>query len=110
MTLEKLQMVAMCNTTPDHKINFLKWWNSSTPSRDARRFLPRPVSENLLGPFLNRCVWYAGVSNVPLMYFRFEVIGICSYKVSGACWTTPYSTYHMIANLCFSFHRLKTRL
>ena len=64
MTLEKLQMVATCNTTADHKIKFLKWWNSSTPSRDARRFPPRPVSETLLGPFLNRCVWYAGVSDL----------------------------------------------
>jgi len=62
MTLEKLQMVATCNTTLAHKIKFLKWWNSSMPSRDARRFLPRAVSETLLGPFLNRCVWYAGVS------------------------------------------------
>ena len=64
MTLEKLQMVATCNTMADHKIKFLKWWNSSTPSRDARRFPPRPVSETLLGPFLNRCVWYAGISNL----------------------------------------------
>ena len=64
MTLEKLQMVATCNTTADHKIKFLKWWNSSTPSRDARLFPPRPLLETLLGPFLNRCVWYAGVSDL----------------------------------------------
>ena len=57
-------MVATCNIMADHKIKFLKWWNSSTPSRDARRFPPRPVSETLLGPFLNRCVWYAKVSDL----------------------------------------------
>ena len=67
MTLEKLQMVAMWNTTADHKIKFLKWWNSSTPSRDARRFPPRSVSKTLLGPFLNRCVWYTMVSDPSLM-------------------------------------------
>ena len=67
MTLEKLQMVATCNTTVDHKIKFLKWWNSSTPSCDARRFPPRLVLETLLGPFLNRCVWYIWVSNPSLI-------------------------------------------
>ena len=73
MTLEKLQMVATCNTTADHKIKFLKWWNSSTPSRDARHFPPRPVSESLLGPFLNRCVWYAGVKDLLSAKFRLTV-------------------------------------
>ena len=67
MSLEKLQMVAICNTTADHKIKFLKWWNSSTPSCDARRFSPRPMLETLLGPFLNRCVSYAGVSDLLFM-------------------------------------------
>jgi len=62
MTLEKLLMVATCNTTHFDKIKFLKWWNSSIPSRDARYFPPRPVAESLLGLFLNRCVWYVGVS------------------------------------------------
>jgi hypothetical protein len=62
MTLEKLQMVATCNTSPFHKTKFLKWWNSSMLTRDAMRLPPRPVSETLLGPFLNKCVWYAGVS------------------------------------------------
>lgn len=62
MTLEKLQMVATCNVTAAHKTKFLQWWNSSAPSREARKFPPKPVSENLLGPFLNKCCWYAGVS------------------------------------------------
>jgi hypothetical protein len=64
MTLEKLQMVATCNTIADHKVKFLKWWNSSLPSREARKFPPKPVSETHLGPFLNKCVWYAGVSTL----------------------------------------------
>ena len=51
MTLEKLQMVATCNTTANHKIKFLKWWNSSTPSRDARRFPPRPSVRDLARSF-----------------------------------------------------------
>jgi len=60
--LEKLQIVATCNTTPLYKIKFFKWWNSSMSLRDARQFSTRPVFETLLGPFLNRCVWYVGVS------------------------------------------------
>ena len=44
--------------------------HSATPSRDARHFPPRPVSETLMGSLLNRCVWYAGVSDPTLMYFR----------------------------------------
>ena len=67
MTLEKLQMVATCNTMADHKMKFLKWWNSSTPSRNTRRFPPTPMSESLLGPFLNHCVWYIGISDLLLM-------------------------------------------
>jgi len=61
MTLEKLQMIATCNTSAQQKIKFMKWWNSSTPSREARKFPPKPVSEEKLGPFLNKCVWWAGV-------------------------------------------------
>ena len=62
MTLEKLQMVATCNTSPFHKTKVLKWWNSSIGSCDARWLPPKHISKTLLGPFLNRCVWYTRVS------------------------------------------------
>jgi hypothetical protein len=62
MTIEKLQLIATCNTLALQKTKFLKWWNSSVPSRDARRFPAQPVSEEKLLPFLIKCVWWAGVS------------------------------------------------
>jgi len=62
MTLEKLQMIAMCNVTAQQKIKFLNWWNSSTPSRKARKFSMKPISEEKLDPFLNKCVWWVRVS------------------------------------------------
>ena len=37
MTLEKLQMVATCNMPGAQKTRILKWWNSSAPSRKARK-------------------------------------------------------------------------
>ena len=67
MTLEKLQMVATCNMPGAHKAKILKWWNSSTPSREARKFPVKPVSENLLPLFLVKCAWYAGVRELFLM-------------------------------------------
>ena len=67
MTLEKLQMVATCNMPGAHKAKILKWWNSSAPSREARKFPQKPVSENLLPLFLAKCVWYAGVRELHLL-------------------------------------------
>ena len=67
MTLEKLQMVATCNMPGAQKAKILKWWNSSAPSREARKFPLKPVSENLLPLFLAKCVWYAGVRELFLM-------------------------------------------
>lgn len=56
MTLEKLQMIATCNTSPLQKTKLLKKWNSSMPSPEARRFPPRPISEEKLLPFLNKSI------------------------------------------------------
>ena len=50
MTLEKLQMVATCNTSPLQKIKLSELF------RDARRFPPKPVSKDKLLSFLNKCV------------------------------------------------------
>ena len=64
MTLEKLQMVATCSMPGAQKTKILKWWNSSAPSREARKFPPKPVSENSLPFFLAKCIWYAGVRDL----------------------------------------------
>lgn len=79
MTLEKLQMVATCNTTSFHKVKFLKWWNSSMPSRDARQFPAKLVSETYLGPFLNKIGWYAGVSAYFIACTNFDI----AFKFGG---------------------------
>ena len=68
MTLEKLQMVATYNIPGAQKTKILKWWNSSAPSREAKKFPQKPVSENLLPLFLAKCVWYAGVMELFLVY------------------------------------------
>ena len=67
MMFEKLQMVAMCNMPGAQKAKILKWWNSSAPSREARKFPLKPVFENLLLLFLAKCVWYAGVRELFLL-------------------------------------------
>ena len=67
MTLEKLQMVATCNILAAQKTKILKWWNSCAPSHDARKFPPKPISENFLSLFLAKYVWYAGVRELILV-------------------------------------------
>ena len=60
-------MVATCNMPRAQKAKILKWWNSSAPSCNARKFPLKPVSENLLPLFLAKCVWYAGVRELFLL-------------------------------------------
>ena len=43
LTLEKLQMIASTNVIPAQMVKWLKWLNSSGPSREARKFPPHPV-------------------------------------------------------------------
>ena len=74
MTLEKLQMVATCNMPGTQKTKILRWWNSSAPSREARKFPPKPVSENSLPLFLPKCVWYAGVRDL-ISFVHAIVVG-----------------------------------
>ena len=68
MTLEKLQMVATCNMPGAQKTKILKWWNSSAPSRKARKFPQKPVFENLLPLFLAKYVWYVEIKELFLVY------------------------------------------
>jgi hypothetical protein len=68
LTLEKLQMIATSNVTASYKVKWLKWLNASGPSREARRFPPRPVNEEKLFTFLTKACWYAGVSKYTLFF------------------------------------------
>jgi len=54
MTLEKLQMIATCNTLSQQKINLLKWWNSPMPFREARKFPMHVAEYNPTGNRLKR--------------------------------------------------------
>ena len=74
MTLEKLQMVATCSMPGAQKTKILRWWNSSAPSREARKFPPKPVSENSLPLFFAKCVWYAGVRDL-ISFVHAIVVG-----------------------------------
>jgi hypothetical protein len=62
MTLEKLQLIATCNVSKEHKVKWLTWWNSSVQTREARRFPLKPAGEVELKSFLAKACWYSGVS------------------------------------------------
>ena len=79
MTLEKLQMVATCSMPGVQKTKILKWWNSSAPSREARKFPPKPMSENSLPLFLAKCVWYTGVRD---LISSVHAIVVCDHSQS----------------------------
>jgi hypothetical protein len=63
LTLEKLQLIATTSVPPHHKNRWIKWWNSSVPTREAVRFPLKPVNEDRLNSFLVRAAWWAGVSD-----------------------------------------------
>ena len=74
-------MVATCSMLGAQKTKILKWWNSSAPSREARKFPPKPVSENSLPLFLAKCVWYAGVRDL-ISSVQATIVGDDSYAYS----------------------------
>jgi len=61
MTLEKLQLIATCNVSKEHKVKWLVWWNSSIQTREARRFPLKPMGETELKSFLAKACFYVGV-------------------------------------------------
>ena len=83
MTLEKLQMVTTCSMPGAQKTKILKWWNSSAPSREARKFPSKPMSENSLPLFLAKCVWYAGVRDL-ISSIHDIVVGDDSYAYADS--------------------------
>ena len=76
-------MVATCSMPGAQKTKILKWWNSSAPSREARKFPPKPISENSLPLFLAKCVWYAGVRDL-FSSVHVTVVGDDSYSYSDS--------------------------
>jgi hypothetical protein len=46
MHVDKLQLIATSTANNHMKVSWLVWWNSSTPTRTARKFLDAPVAES----------------------------------------------------------------
>ena len=76
-------MVATCSMPGAQKTKILKWWNSSAPSREARKFPPKPVSKNSLPLFLAKCVWYMGVRDL-IPSVQATIVGDDSYAYSDS--------------------------
>jgi len=64
-------MIATCNVNSEKKMKWLKWWNSSTQTWEARRFPLNPVGENELKLFLAKACWYSEVC-----LSRFTKVGV----------------------------------
>lgn len=61
MQLDKLQAIATSIASPDSKVQWLMWWNSSEQTRAARKF-PSKTTKDILSNWLDKACWYAGVS------------------------------------------------
>jgi hypothetical protein len=48
MHVGKLQLIATSTTSIHMKVSWLVWWNFSTPTRTAQKFLDAPVAEDKL--------------------------------------------------------------
>jgi hypothetical protein len=62
MTLDKLQLIATAAVGATFKVIWLRWWNSSSMTWDAKHFLPRPVFDKELEYWLNKASFYVGMS------------------------------------------------
>jgi hypothetical protein len=66
MTLDKLQLIATAVVPDPTKVRWLSWWNSSSLSREALHFPPKPVSDKDLEGWINKASFYAGVRSSKL--------------------------------------------
>jgi hypothetical protein len=61
MTLEKLQKIATTPVDGKYKVKWLKWWNSSSMTREALHFLPPNFIDNDLDLWLVKASFSAHV-------------------------------------------------
>jgi hypothetical protein len=47
------------------KVSWLVWWNTSTYTRSAQKFLDAPFGKEKLLAWLGKACWYAGISKNP---------------------------------------------
>ena len=81
MLLEKLQLITTSNASPEKKVQWLVWWNSSSLTRAARKFPASPVSENTLKGWLDKACWYAGVSPMSMTALMFFALNFCESEI-----------------------------
>jgi hypothetical protein len=72
MHVGKLQLIATSTASNHMKVSWLVWWNSSTPTRVARKFLDAPVAEDKLSVWLRKACWYAGVSSISHLWIMVQ--------------------------------------
>jgi hypothetical protein len=72
MHVDELQLIATSTASNHMKVLWLVWWNSSTPTQVARKFLDAPVGEEKLSAWLGKACWYAGVSSISHLWIMVQ--------------------------------------
>jgi hypothetical protein len=72
MHVDKLQLIATSTANNHMKVSWLVWWNSSTPTRAARKFLDAPIGEEKLSPWLGKACWYARISSISHLWIMVQ--------------------------------------
>ena len=72
MHVGKLQLIATSTASNHMKISWLVWWNSSTPTRAARKFLDAPIAKDKLLVWLKKACGYAGVSSISHLWIMVQ--------------------------------------
>jgi hypothetical protein len=65
MSLEKLQRISTCVVQSNHKVRWLKWWNSSETSREGFRFPSLGFNTLTLETWLSKAAFWAEVCYQP---------------------------------------------
>jgi hypothetical protein len=73
MHVGKLQLIATSIASNHMKVSWLVWWNSSTPTWAARKFLDAPIGEEKLSTWLGKACWYARVSPISFLWIMVQL-------------------------------------
>jgi hypothetical protein len=74
MMLNKLPLIATATIGATFKVRWLRWWNLSSMTQDAKHFPPRLVSDKELESRLNKASFYPGMSFRILEAFVYMVM------------------------------------
>jgi hypothetical protein len=77
MLHEKLQSITTSSTSATMKVQWLIWWNSSTPIKIARKFLKPWSGKDKLTIWLAKANWYAEVRDhlffIALIFYFYYI-------------------------------------